>query len=343
MNPMIIIPAYNPDHRLIELVCELILLNFTEIIIVDDGSDACCMPVFKALSRFDEVKIIHHAMNLGKGMALKTAFKHIQQYGRPCITVDADGQHAPKDILRLARQIEQNRGAIILGGRNFDDVKVPFKSKWGNKLTSMVFKWSTGRTCGDTQTGLRGFPPEMIPLLIEVEGTRYEYEMNVLLEASKMDWPFIEIPIETLYYDQNEGSHFNPVIDSMKIYGMILKYSLSAISSAAIDLGVFTLLINLFGFTPLIATVMSRLISGGYNFKMNQVHVFGSKGNGKEAFGKYSVLFMTQMLLSAFSVQLLSAVIGNPVFAKISVDTALFFMSFWIQKRYIFNGLGGKS
>lgn len=342
MNPFIIIPAYNPNHRLIELVDDLIQFNFNEIIIVNDGSEVETLPIFESLSLREEVILLHHGINLGKGAALKTAFEKIKKFRRPCITVDADGQHAPKDIFRIAQQLIRNKEALILGVRNFDSDQVPFKSKWGNKITSKVFKWSTGSDCTDTQTGLRGFQPDMIQTLLEVEGERYEYEMNVLLEATKLNYPFKEVQIETLYFDENSGSHFNPFSDSIKIYGVILRYSLSAITSAVVDVGLFAILTHLVGILPLVATVLARLISGGFNFKVNQSLVFESKGKKLHELRKYTLLFFTQMMVSASLVQLISMLSGTPVIAKVLVDSFLFIMSYWIQRRFIFNGVGGK-
>ncbi|OJV64006.1 MAG: hypothetical protein BGO41_07065 [Clostridiales bacterium 38-18] len=337
MNPIIIIPAYNPNHRLIELVDDLIRFNFNEIIIVNDGSEVETLPIFESLSLRDEVILLHHGINLGKGAALKTAFEKIKNEDRPCITVDADGQHAPKDIFRIAQQLIRNKEALILGVRNFDFEQVPFKSKWGNKITSKVFKWSTGSYCSDTQTGLRGFQPEMLQMLLEVEGDRYEYEMNVLLEATKRNLSLKEVQIETLYFEENKGSHFNPFTDSLKIYGVILRYSLSAITSAIVDIGLFAVLTHLVGVIPLVATVLARLISGGFNFKVNQSLVFESKGKGAQELRKYTLLFFTQMMVSASLVQLITMLTGTPVIAKILVDSMLFIMSYWIQRRFIFN------
>ena len=151
--------------------------NSLEIVVIDDGSDASCRPVFEALGR--DALVLTHQENRGKGAALKTAFSYIREQCTRgvVVTADADGQHTPEDILRIGSFVEEHPKKMALGKRTFKG-SIPWKSRVGNRLTQKIFAWCSGHEIQDTQTGLRGFATEYMPFLQTISGDRYEYEMN---------------------------------------------------------------------------------------------------------------------------------------------------------------------
>lgn len=342
MKAVVIIPALNPDEKLITLVEKLKQYDLTTIII-NDGSAPGYEIIFDILrTKLDCVVRVHHK-NMGKGVALKTGMAYaanIYPDAPGYVTADADGQHAPEDILNVARMLEQNPGSLILGTRDFNNAKTPFKSKWGNRITSLAYLLSTGARCPDTQTGLRGIPMSWTKALLKIPGDRYEYEMNVLLEAGKSRIPFVEIPIETIYLNENKASHFHAIKDSARIYLNILKFSLSSFVSAIVDNSVFTLLMQIaFGATSLgilEATIIARVMSGGVNYLLNKHWVFQNTDREGKAALQYVILFICQMLLSWFFVSSLSSLPIHLTVLKICVDTGLFIGSYLIQKNFIF-------
>ena len=224
MNNVVCIPAYKPDHRLLDLVEALENVGLIRIVLADDGSGSEYTPVF---CRAEEMgcTIVHHAHNMGKGAALRTGIeKAVHQFGKDInvITADADGQHLAQDIVRIADAMDTYPDHLVLGVRDFDKENVPPKSRMGNRITSAFFRAATGVSCNDTQTGLRGIPASLIPLALRCKGDRYDYEMNFLTEAVKSA-PLLMIPVETVYEDGNKGSHFRPVRDSFLIYREPLK------------------------------------------------------------------------------------------------------------------------
>lgn len=221
---VIIIPAYQPDERLLDLVEKLEKLAFTRIVIVDDGSGNSYTPIFVHVEEMG-CSVIRHPVNRGKGAAIRTGISAaIDQFGKDIdvVTADADGQHLPADIVRVAEAMEENPQALVLGVRDFGRNNVPLRSYIGNRFTAAFFKLSTGVHCTDTQTGLRGIPSTLLPLAISTEGDRYEYEMNFLTDAVK-NVSLQMIPIETVYEDGNSVSHFRPVQDSFLVYKKPLK------------------------------------------------------------------------------------------------------------------------
>lgn len=280
---------------------------------------------------------------MGKGAALKTGIRYASvKYPESCgyITADADGQHSAEDILKVAGELEKNPDCLVLGTRDFSQNEVPFKSKWGNRITSLVFQLSTGQKCPDTQTGLRGIPKTALDICLSVPGDRFEYEMNMLLEFRKNRIKFIQVPIATIYIDSNHSSHFHPLRDSALIYFNILKYSLSSLTSAVVDISIFTILINIISssgtYKILAATVIARLISGYLNFMLNRHWVFKSKNEQSRDMVQYFVLFCCQMMLSWTFVTILSLLPVNLTIIKMLVDGTLFLISYKIQKDYIF-------
>ena len=219
MCNVIVIPAYEPDDRLTDLLETLERSGFTRIVVTDDGSSPGCTPVFIRAGELGCI-VVRHEHNLGKGAAIKTGIeKAVREFGPGIgiITADADGQHLPQDIIRISDALTAYRDHLILGVRDFSGENVPARSAFGNRITSALFKFETGISCRDTQTGLRGIPSKLVPLARSTRGDRYEYEMNFLVEAVKTT-PLVMIPIETVYEYGNSRSHFRPVRDSLLIY-----------------------------------------------------------------------------------------------------------------------------
>ena len=230
----ILIPVFQPDRRLTGLVSQLVELGFGAIIIVDDGSGPAYRSIFKEAAAHPSVHLLRYEENMGKGRALKTGLAYfLDRFPgyRGVVTADGDGQHGPADILRAAQQIRSGQG-LLLGSRKLEG-RSPLRSRVGNFVTRYAFATLTGRRLADTQCGLRGIPARLIPSLLFLEGERYDFEMNVLVQAAK-SCGIVEFPIETIYFDGNHGSHFRPVQDSMKIYSTLLRCVISPPMAASV-------------------------------------------------------------------------------------------------------------
>ena len=340
----IIIPSLSPDERLVTLVKELKEAGFFRILIVNDGSSPEYDSFFEE-SRQMGAEIQRHVVNQGKGRALKTAFHYALQNWDECpgvVTIDSDGQHAVKDIVRCAERLLEKPDALVLGCRNFKQDHVPFKSSFGNIMTSKVMQMLVGLKISDTQTGLRGISKENMRRFLSVSGERFEYETNMLLCCKDSHIAIEEVPIETIYYEGNKSTHFRPFQDSLLVYGLFLKFIVASLSSAAIDLGLFALFTFWFKeMLPLsyivVSTVLARIISSLYNFAVNRQGVFKSNDNVGKTMLKYYTLAVCQMGLSAFGVWgLFKALGGSETLIKIVVDTLLFVVSFQIQREWVF-------
>ena len=334
---VVLIPAYKPDERLVTLTGELIDCGL-RVLLVDDGGGETFAPIFKQCRELG-AKVAVHAVNLGKGRALKTGINEALLLWPDLsgiVTADADGQHTVKDILRLIDAMGEHEQALVLGSRAFTG-NVPAKSLWGNRITRWVYTLASGVRVGDTQTGLRALPRESLGDMLRIDGERYEYEMNVLLKLRDMHIGVTEVPIETIYIDDNAGSHFNPVRDALRIYMVIFKYLFSSLASFAVDYALYWLCLGKLALSPLLSYALARLVSSQVNYRLNKHTVFSGRG-GKHSMAKYYALAVVQGLAGAGLVQLLSAVTPVPAaVVKIPVDIVLFAISYLIQRDFVFD------
>lgn len=351
MKSIIVIPALNPSEKLIAYTDELIRCGAEHIVIVNDGSSKEHEPIFEQLERRSECRILVHKTNMGKGRALKDAFSYILGQkawtGKSVITADSDGQHLACDLLRLDERMGEEpalkASCLYLGCRNFDREQIPWRSRFGNQVTSVLFRLLYRTSITDTQTGLRGIPYELLEPFSQLKGERFEYEMNMLTDAALQGIPIETIEIETVYLDNNTESHFRPIMDSFQIYrillGNFLKYCFSSLLSALLDLLLFMAAERLLPSGPyqiLTATVIARLFSSLFNYWYNKTRVFQDTGGAGTSIYKYYGLCIAVMLVSAGSVTLLSPLPVPNALLKVLVDTILYFFNYYIQKYYIF-------
>ncbi len=361
MDAAIVLPSLDPDEKLDGVVDGLISAGFERIVLVDDGSRPECREPFRRSAARPEVTLLTHEVNRGKGRAMKTAFAYLLEHCPDVpgvVTVDGDGQHRPEDVAACAERMAES-GAVVLGCRDFSAPDVPWRSRAGNRLTSLVFRALCGLKVSDTQTGLRAIPMGYLPRMLQVEGERYEYETEMLFDLKRSGIPFVEQKIETVYLDDNASSHFDPVGDSVKIYHMIARelgrragerpffpFVCSSVASFFVDYGLFTLLDLLIGESAsrlvrlLLATFPARLASSLFNYAVNRKAVFRSRAPVGPSLARYYALCAVQAAASFGLVFLLSALLrGGPGLeagVKIPVDLFLFFISYQIQRRYIF-------
>ena len=225
MKILPIIPSLDPDNKLIILVDNLIKSGYNKILIVDDGSKD--KTIFNKLKEYKECIIITHKINKGKGEALKTAFKYykeelINKY-KGVVCLDSDGQHLVEDTINISNKLLETNN-FILGTRLFNTKETPFRNKFGNRVTSLLFKLLYKVYLKDTQSGLRAIPNRLIDMHINTEGSRFEYEINTLVELVLNKEIIEEVDIKTVYLkDSNKHSHFSPITDSYRIYKILLK------------------------------------------------------------------------------------------------------------------------
>ena len=362
-----LIPAYKPNIQLLEFV-KGIEEHGMDCLIVNDGSGEEYLSLFHKIERETETRVLSFPENRGKGAALKAGLEYLQkenaglQGNFTIITLDADGQHLLKDALNLLSVAEEKKDTLILGSRT-QSKDSPLRSRIGNGITKEVFNLCTGVEVKDTQTGMRAFSGKMIPKMLTIQGERYEYEMNVLLFLAKEGVSMEEVPIETVYINDNAESHFDTVKDSYRIYKQILKFSASSLLSFLADFLLYSFFFLITG-GLFVSNFLARVISLHLNFFLNKTMVFsgeedieeskkrmentkvqkGTKWNlsvlksfKKEEYFSYLGLASFIFLINSF---ILSGIVGslgmNPYLAKILTEGLLFCLSYFVQKKWIF-------
>ena len=334
----VIIPAYRPEESLLQLVAALSEKPIPAIVLVDDGSGLDYRELFRRAEQYPKVRVVRHAINLGKGAALKTginsalcAFPNL----RGIVTADADGQHHPDDIEQVSTKLAAEPDCLVLGTRTFS-ADVPLRSRVGNIVTRTVMRALVGQNVSDTQTGLRGIPLRLLPSLLRIEANGYDFELDMLIAVRQQAIPIVEVPIRTIYEPGNRTSHFNPLIDSMKIYFVLLRFSSVSLTTAALDTLVFYLAYRRLGNVAM-SQALGRLVAVAFNYSMVRRAVFFSKLGHLSVLPKYLLLVCLSGTASYAGIQLLNTRFHIQLLpAKLFVETLLFFANFAIQRDFIF-------
>lgn len=348
---IILIPAYKPDQSLVRLAHALKAQDASaEILVIDDGSGSTYAPIFAEL-HLDGAIVQTHPVNRGKGAALRTGIEwaRTNRPGEILVTADADGQHLPRDIFRVGVRTETAAAAgqrsIILGVRTKPDpnageegTKVPLRSKIGNSATVGFFALATGARVADTQTGLRGFTPQILDWLLQIPGDKYEYEFSMLLRATRADVELVQVPIVKVYEPGNPTSHFRPLQDSALIYAPLLAFLASSfLTGFLVDAIALFVLVGL-GVPLLAAVVGARVISALTNFTVNRMlmHDGGARPSASSSLVRYTVLAVGILAANAALMETLTGLGVSLLVAKILTELILIPVSFAVQRRWVF-------
>lgn len=337
--PVALIPAYKPEPVVVE-VAEALLNSsqFQAVIVVNDGSGAPSDALFERLNDLQGITLLRHYVNLGKGAALKTGLNYAAVHfpdSVGVVTLDADGQHLVKDVLSVAAKLLSEPGALIMGSREFPK-SIPLRSRIGNLVTRGVMRIVGGLHLQDTQTGLRGIPLSLIPALMRLGTTGYDFELDMLLHAKSSQVRIVQIPITTVYIDDNKSSHFNPLLDSLKIYLVFLRFNVSSLISVLIDYTIFSVTYVLGG-GLLVSQFLARLSAGSVNYFVNRKFVFKSDRSHTVAMSLYIATLVGMGLCSYGLILVLDSAFGvNVYLAKALSELLLYFASFALQRELIF-------
>ena len=350
MDVVALIPAYEPDARLVDYAADLAGHGFRRIVVVDDGSGDAFRPIFEALESKPFCSVLRHSANRGKGAALKTGLAFIRgsiPEAGGVVTADSDGQHAPADCRRLADALAARPDCLHLGSRDFSSPGVPFRSRFGNRWSSVTFWMLHGIWLPDSQTGLRAFPASMVPMMLAVEGERFEYEMGVLMEAAHSGVAMEPVPIQTIYENGNAGTHYRPFADTVRINRLVFleffRFAGVSLASFALDQGLawaFAAALGLMGADRhgviWASGFAARLVSAVFNYSMNRTFVFRSNGAVARSAWKYAALCVAVIALSNAGVSGLALLHVPRGVAKLVCDVALCLAGYRVQAALIF-------
>ena len=211
MKTAIIIPVYNHEQRLEEVIHQALKLGLP-LLVIDDGSTDKTPDI---LNRIEGISVIRHPTNLGKGAALLSGFAAAVKKGCDwAITIDGDGQHNPEDAWPLISAVADGRRVIVVGRREgMVGINVPWTSRFGRGFSNFWVWASGGPRITDSQSGFRLYPlPEALHL--DIMARRYQFEVEILVRAKRKGIDTIEVPVQVVYQAKGERvSHFQPWLD----------------------------------------------------------------------------------------------------------------------------------
>jgi glycosyltransferase involved in cell wall biosynthesis len=213
-NVCVLIPTYN-NAQVLEQVLQDVMRFTSHIVVVNDGSTDATSDI---IARYDSIQSVQYAVNKGKGYALRQGFKKAVALGYDyAITIDSDGQHYADDLPGFLDKLKQFPRAIIIGARNMDQASVPGKSSFGNKFSNFWFRFETGMTMRDTQSGYRLYP---VKLLAQTRyfTRKYEFEIEVIVRGAWSGLDIVEVPVKVFYPEKEKRiTHFRPFKDFSRI------------------------------------------------------------------------------------------------------------------------------
>ena len=332
---VILIPAYRPGPALIGLLRELRELTTLPFLVVNDGSGEEYATIFADAALIENTTVVTHAINLGKGAALKSGSNHaLVTYPRlqTIVTADADGQHLAKDILAVTAA--GTTDIMVMGCRRFHK-DIPLRSRFGNIVSQYLYRLLTGISLSDTQTGLRSIPRKLALSCLLLRSNRYEFETEQLVTARRGSIPFVEVPIDTVYINDNASSHFNPLFDSFRIYVVLFRYAAASVATALVDFLVFISL-SVSGAEVFGATMGARAVALWVQFALLQRFVFRKSGGLAIFIAYVGYVIFTGFVSSALQVQFRSEVLDSVVLGKIIVEGLIFLSGFLFLRDFVF-------
>ena len=339
LRPIALIPAYKPEAALVDITLELIRSDqFQKIVVVNNGNGPEHETIFKALEETGGVELVRLYVNLGKGAGLKAGINHVVcrfPGAVGIVTMDADGQHLVEDVLKVAAKLIDKPSDLILGSREFQS-DVPLRSRFGNLMSRGVMRILGGLRLRDTMTGLRGIPMVFLAPLLRLKTQGFDFELDMLFKAKADGRVIIEVPIQTVYLNENKSSHFNPFMDSLKIYLVFIRFNLSSLLSVIIDYPVFSVLFAMTG-NVFASQFVARSCAGIVNYYVNRRFVFKSDRSHKAAIALYLTIWLLMGILSYGLIQLMHARLGTNIYmAKVFAEGLMYIIGFIVQRDFVF-------
>ncbi len=217
-NVAALIPSYFEERNIFDIATRA-MQQLDTVLVIDDGSSDRT----QAEAERAGVRVIRHAVNQGKGAAIKTGLRDLS--GRPglryIIVLDGDGQHLPEEIPRFLEEASRSAASLLLGTRMSDTRTMPFVRRMTNRFMSWKISQVCGQAIPDTQCGFRMISADLAPALF-TESNNYDYETEMLFIASRRGMRIVSVPVSTVYGE--EKSKIHPVRDTIRFFELLSRY-----------------------------------------------------------------------------------------------------------------------
>jgi cyclopropane fatty-acyl-phospholipid synthase-like methyltransferase/glycosyltransferase involved in cell wall biosynthesis len=335
----VLIPVFRPKEEMAGFVLALIDSGLSRVVIVDDGSDPQHLDLLQRLKEIPSVTVLRHLVHLGRGAAIRTGINYFgveQPSCRGIVLVDTDRECPMEDVLKVARTFLDHPNSLVLGVYA-DGKGRTLKSKLQRRAVRSAYRFMVRRRIGDHPTGLRGIPSRFFPFLLTLSSNGYEYEMDMLVELSLRGVSFVEVPISFTDKRIDQKAGFRPVVDSLRNVFVFLRFILASLTTAGIDLAVFSFSYYL-SRNILLSVFLARIVAGVFNYTVCRTLVFRSRKSIVKSLVEYAFLVSTMAMISYSVLTAAVIVLGaNVYFAKILIEAILFAANFAIQQSVIFS------
>ncbi|MEE1132940.1 MAG: glycosyltransferase [Caryophanon sp.] len=193
-----VLPVYNPTDEFEEDIEEILSLQFAQIIVVNDGSNARHDALFERLRQMPNITLLSHENKRGKSAAVKTAVSYVQRHLQRCkgiLLIGAYGQHKLRDIEQVLHVSRIYNDGVVLGVRSFQSRELPVSSRIGNFFVTLCFELRCKRRIADVQTALRYIAMPHVSMLQRISGEQFDLDVYMLMEAVKRRIPLYEVYI----------------------------------------------------------------------------------------------------------------------------------------------------
>lgn len=219
MRSAVVIPALNEARTIRDLVSRA-ARHADLVVVIDDGSDD---------STGDQLldtpaTVLRNRGRMGKAASLWRGFSYaVAQQFHVIITMDGDGQHSPEDIPGLIAMARVCPGSIIIAARLRERETMPAMRKFGNWMADFWISWAAGYPIRDTQSGFRLYPGNLLKTIRVPHDERHGFvlESEILIEAARLGWDILHLPVDCVYERELRASHYRPTRDTVRIIRMV--------------------------------------------------------------------------------------------------------------------------
>ena len=213
MKVSVVIPVYNEINTIDEIISRVSAVELAwagqpiekEIILVDDAStDGSHERLQAIIPQYEEARVYYHAVNQGKGAALRTGFSHVT--GDIVIIQDADLEYDPREYMVLLESILDGRADVVFGSRFLGGPHrvLYFWHSVGNRFLTLLSNMLTNLNLTDMETCYKVFRSEVLQSL-NIKSSRFGFEPEFTAKVAKRGFRIYEVPISYSGRSYNEG------------------------------------------------------------------------------------------------------------------------------------------
>lgn len=338
---VIFIPTSGPNEHIEPFIQELKMRHFNQIVLMapeEENNRA----FFETIRQQEEVEIVHQE---AEKSSVETGLETIQAdypKGEATIIADAVGRYSAEDVEIVARALAAAPKELILGVRQYTPKQEPKEDSFFNRTLQRLLDFLEKRTIQETPTSLRALSMEHLKAIVNDPVDALEQSENMLVTAKQLGIPLKPVTIYTESIETEAKSTIDRLIELAHIYQEFIKFTASSLFSTVVDLGLFAIFVfllrGLFPFAYIMySTIIARIVSIIVNYTINNKLVFKRKNEKRGSFIRYVSLAIAEMLASGAIVTfIVNYFIPFETLTKILVDSALFFVGYLIQRKFVF-------